>query len=107
MKMDELQSAIYERLTGYAPVSSAVTGIYAEVPQSAQSESDADFPFITIGEASILANDTKTDNGIAALVDVHIYSRSTSPTTWKVIAGNVYNALQKYDGLNMPSGAGD
>lgn len=101
MRIADVQTAIYDRLTTYAPVNDAVTGIYTTVPQVAQSEDASAFPFITIGPASVTPDDTKTDNGAVTLFDVHIWSRSTSALTWRAIADDVYDALQKYDDLNV------
>lgn len=99
MRIAALQSAIYDRLSGYTPVSSAVTGIYTFVPQSSEAEDDSAFPYITIGPVATSPDDSKTDSGIQALFDVHIWSRSKSALTWRAIADDVYDALQKYDAL--------
>ena len=99
MKIAALQQAIYDRLNSVPAITDAVTGIYTSVPQSAQSEDDSAFPYITLGPVAVSPNDTKTDNGAQALFDVHIWSRSKSDLTWRAIADDVYDALQKYDAL--------
>ena len=99
MKTAPVQQAVYDRLVSYPAVNDAVAGVYTEVPQSAWSEQSSDYPFITVNLASVTPDDTKTDNGATALIDVHVWSRSHSALTWRAIADNVYEALQKYDDL--------
>ena len=101
MDLGALQKAIYDRLTGVTAVNDAVVGIYSKVPQDGLSESDAAFPFITISGFAPRAMDTDGSNGISALVDVHIWSRSTSALAWRAISGAVYDALHKYTSLNI------
>lgn len=97
MRSEALQQAIYDRLTAYVPISGTVTGVYTDVPQNADSADDTAFPYITIGFAANSPMDTKDSNGSNTLVDVHIWSRSPSALTWRAIADDVYDALQKHD----------
>lgn len=97
MKSDALIQAIYTRLTTYAPVNSAVNGVYTYVPQDPESEDASAFPYITINGVSLTPDDSKTENGIIALFDIAVWSRSKSALTWRGIASDVYDALQKYD----------
>ncbi len=99
MKIAALQQAIYDRLDSVTAITDAVTGIYTYVPQVVDSEDDSAFPYITLGPVAPTPDDTKTDNGVQTLFDVHIWSRSTSALTWRAIADDVYDALQKYDAL--------
>lgn len=99
MKIAALQQAIYDRLSSVTAITDAVTGIYTSVPQAAESEDDSAFPYITLGPVAVSPDDSKTDSGAQALFDVHIWSRSTSALTWRAIADDVYDALQKYDAL--------
>jgi hypothetical protein len=101
MKLAAVQQGVYDRLSGVTAITDAVTGIYTSVPQSPESEDASSFPYITIGPVSVTPDDTKTDDGSQALVDVHIWSRSTSALTWRAIADDVYDALQKYDALTV------
>lgn len=96
MNLDSLQQAVYTRLNNVTAITDAVTGIYTKAPQPDAPEDDAAFPYITIGPIISTPQDTKDDNGIMALVDVHIWSRSQSALSWRGIAGDVYDALQKY-----------
>lgn len=99
MKIAALQQAIYDRLNSVTAITDAVTGIYTFVPQVVDSEDDSAFPYITLGPVSVTPDDSKTDDGAQALFDVHIWSRSKSALTWRAIADDVYDALQKYDAL--------
>tara|TARA_R110000772_G_scaffold45492_9_gene104257 strand:- start:2492 stop:2908 length:417 start_codon:yes stop_codon:yes gene_type:complete len=101
MDLGPLQQAIYDRLTGVPAVNDAVVGIYTQTPQNAKSEDPAAFPFITIGSFAPKPMDTDGSNGISALVDVHLWSRSTSALTWRAISSAVYDALHKYTALNV------
>lgn len=101
MNIQQLQKALYDRLSGVSAVSSAVVGIYTKAPQNAESEDDTAFPYITLGPFIAGAYDTKDDNGGNVLCDVHIWSRSQSSLFWRGIGDAVYDALQKYDALSV------
>lgn len=99
MKIAAVQQAVYTRLNSVTAITDAVTGIYTSVPQDPESEDASAFPYITLGPVAVTPDDTKTDDGAQALFDVHIWSRSQSALTWRAIADDVYDALQKYDAL--------
>lgn len=99
MKLAAVQQAVYTRLNSVTAITDAVTGIYTFVPQVVDSEDDSAFPYITLGPVSVTPDDSKTDDGAQAIFDVHIWSRSKSALTWRAIADDVYDALQKYDAL--------
>lgn len=97
MTLAALQQAVFDRLDGLrATTLSDVQGVYTVVPQPTQPEDDSAFPFISIGPIISSPADTKTSDGIEALVDVQIWSRSQSALSWRGIADEVYAALQKY-----------
>lgn len=102
MKLADLQQAIYDRLTDEVGLS--VSGIYTNVTQATESESDAYFPYITISPINSTPSDTKDMNGAEVLVDVNLWSRSTSALSDRSIMDDIYDALQKYDALAV-SGA--
>ena len=93
MKQAELQAAIYGALTGDAPLMELITGVYADPQQVANPESDAVFPYVTIGEDVGTAWDTSTDFGSSASVVVDAWSRSHNFTQAKNIASAVHTAL--------------
>lgn len=96
MKTAELQQSVYYRLTGYAPLSSAVVGVYSDVPQPEEPEDDAAFPYITIGPIIPAPWSTDDTPGITALVDVGVWTRSHSRLAARAIADDVYRALNRY-----------
>ena len=95
MITNAVQQAVYDRLTGYSAVSSAITGVYTKAPQSTTPESPTPFPYITLGSVSVTPEDTKDNNGAQVLVDVHLWSRDT-PVTWRAILSDIYAALHHY-----------
>lgn len=99
MNIEQLQQAIYDRLSGFSAVAGAVGGIYTKAPQGPESEDASAFPYITIGPVIPGPFDTKDDNGAEVVFDVHIWSRSQSALTWRALGDDVYTALQKYDQL--------
>lgn len=92
-----LHQALYSRLANVTAVSSKVIGIYSEVPQAAQSEDDAAFPFITLGPHVFRPFDTDDDDGQQVAVQVHIWDRYTSELTRGALRDAVYDALHKFD----------
>ncbi|MEG6510093.1 DUF3168 domain-containing protein [Methyloligella sp. 2.7D] len=67
-----LQTAIYETLSGSSGLTDMLGGIriYDDPPQSAA------FPFVTIGESSVVDWSTGTEDGAEHLVTLHVWSRA-------------------------------
>jgi hypothetical protein len=97
MKLDNLQRAIFTRLNGYAPLTSAVAGVYSRIPQSDDAGDVDEYPFVSIGSINGRPFDTKGTNGVEAVVQIDTWSRSTSDLERRAIMGHVYDALQKHD----------
>lgn len=100
MKAAALQQAIYNQLNHSSVtdlLSSAYTvpAIFSDVPQAADSEVAANFPYVVIGGDNISPYDTKASLGGNALVQVDIYDRSDSPLTTKAIADAVDARLRR------------
>jgi len=95
MKTHNLQHAIYNALTGDAPLMALITGVYADVEQPNLPEEDGDFPYITFGKDVASMYDTKTKNGATALCQIDIWSRQNNLIEAKEIADAVYSVLQK------------
>lgn len=103
MNITELTQAFFDRLDDLrATTLSDVQAVYTVVPQPVQPEADSAFPYITIGPIIAEPDDTKTDNVVSALVDVHIWSRTQSALSWRALSDAVYDGLQLYD-LPVPS----
>ena len=86
MKAAALQQAIYNRLND-ASVTSLLSTAYAplvpifslgSVPQSADSESDLAFPYLTFYAVSITPFDVKDKVGGSAIVQIDTWARSLS-----------------------------
>lgn len=97
MQLDELQKAIYARLA--SQVSGSFVGIYTDVPQPDDSELDSAFPYLTIGPVAVSNIDTKSDDGISALAQVHVWHRTNSTLAVRALYNGVYAALQDYRAL--------
>ena len=101
MKADDLQQAVYTRLNNSAVTSllstaySPLVGIFTDVPQSADGEAEANFPFITIGADTITPFDDKDKTGGNAIVQVSIWARATSMMGIKAIADAVDTRLRR------------
>lgn len=93
MNGDNLQKAIYSKLTGDATVSGLVTGVYADVQQPLDAGSDSAFPFITIGQDNLSSWDSKTFFGTEAVCQIDIWSRSNNFVQAKEIGSAIVNAL--------------
>ena len=90
---DNLQRALYAKLTGNAPLMALIQGVYAAVAQPDLPESDGAFPYLVIGESIITASDTKTDDGGNALCQMDVWSRSNNLLQVKQIGAAVRTAL--------------
>lgn len=101
MKADDLQTAVYARLndasvtallsTAYAPL----PAIFTDVPQAADSEEAASFPFITFGADAITPYDVKDAPGGSAIVQVDIWDRAASMLDLKALVDAVDARLRR------------
>lgn len=103
MNTQQLLSAIVARLSAVSAVTTGLGtvpggyqthAIYTDVPQDAQSEDAARFPYISVSLATGSPNDTKDDNGGEVLVDVHLWTRGKSTSERMAKADAIYDALQ-------------
>lgn len=84
MRWAALQQAIYDKLTGNSALVAMLSSAYAEpavfsrVPQAADSEDAAGFPYITMFEASGGPFDDKETVGGETLVQISVWSRGTT-----------------------------
>ena len=100
-----IQAAIFERLRTYAPLASVLAphgsvdgpAVYDDVPQAAQSESNAAFPFVTVGEDTHNANDTDDSSGADSTITINCWSRFRGRRELKQIQGLIYDALHRFD----------
>lgn len=88
----ELQTAIFARLTGYSALTALVAQRVYDNPPA-----DAQYPYVTIGEADTLRNDATCVNGRQVNLTLHAWS--TYPGGYKEvkqIADAVVEALHDY-----------
>ena len=78
----DLQTALYTTL------SAAGLTVFDAVPDNYES-----FPYVTIGEDSLVQWDTKTINGFDASVTIHVWSRESGRKEAKLIQAQIYAAL--------------
>lgn len=88
------QTVIYQLLTGYAPLTALVKGIYDDVPESDSGDS-VQFPYVTIGESTHNEFDTDNTTGDDTTTTVHVWSRQRGKKETKEIQGAVYDALHR------------
>jgi hypothetical protein len=93
MNGQNLQSAIYDKLTSDATLTALIKGVYADVQQPLDSGSDAPFPFVTIGSDNLAPWDSKTFFGTEALCQIDIWSRSNNFLEAKSIGSAIHDAL--------------
>jgi hypothetical protein len=96
-----LQEAIYDRLD-HPTITSLLTNfwaplvpIFTDVPQAPDAQSDAAFPYITIGPDNLSDFSDKSGVGMNALVQVHIWSRKRQMQEIKQIADAVVDRLAR------------
>lgn len=101
MPLNALQVGIYNRLTGYAPLTSALGGakIYDHVPQG------ADAPYVVIGDDTTIDSDTKTSNGWGITLTIHCWDFEVAGRkSVKTIMGHIYDALHNSEANITVSG---
>lgn len=84
----ELQKALYDALTGDSSLMALITGIYDHVEQ------ETAFPYVTIGESSISAFDTKDTDGMEHILTINTWSRKRGRKEIKQIHAEIYRILQ-------------
>ena len=94
MKNAALLQSLYDRLSTYTDLTDLVVGVYSKKPQD---EDDSRFPYVVIGDFNGSPWDTDDTVGQQVLVQVHVFSRSTSDLQRLGITDEIYNALNRYD----------
>lgn len=82
-----IQQAIFTRLKNYAPLT---VPVYDDVPQG------ADFPYVSIGDDTLIPFDQDACLGAEATVTLHTWSRERGRKQTKMIQGVLYDALHRY-----------
>ena len=95
MNGDNLQRAIYDKLTNDATLMGLIQGVYADVQQVLDSGSDIPFPYVTIGSDNLAPWDSKTFFGTEALCQIDVWSRSNNFLEAKAIGSALTNALHQ------------
>lgn len=93
MNGDNLQRAIYSKLTGDATLMALITGVHSDVQHPDDAGSDSAFPYVTIGSDSLAPWDSKTFFGTEALCQIDIWSRQNNYLEAKAIGSAIYDAL--------------
>jgi hypothetical protein len=92
MKAAALHQAIYTKLNDasitalLSTVYTPLVAIFTDVPQQADGENEAAFPFITIGSNVITPNDTKDKVGGNGIVQIDVWDRDASMLGIEAIA---------------------
>ena len=86
-----LQTAIYGQLSGDSALTALVTGVFDDVPEN------TNYPFVRIGEETILDNSTKDLQGQEITITIHAYSEYRGKREVKQILGAIYDALHDSD----------
>lgn len=82
-----VQTAVYERLTGFEPLMSLVTGVYDEVPEGTPK------PYVVIGEAQETPDNRHGGFGRQTVATLHVWSRQRGFSEATAIANEVIRAL--------------
>lgn len=99
--LNALQTGIYNRLTGYTALTTALGGskIYDHVPH------ETDAPYVVIGEDTVNESDTKTANGWDFIITIHCWDfEAAGRKSVKTIMGHIYDALHKAESSITVSG---
>lgn len=84
-----LQQALYTRLTTDSALMARVTGVFDAVPDG------QDFPYVTVGEDTVVDWSTKTNSGEEITHTLHVWSRYAGKKEAKEILSLVLDAITK------------
>lgn len=87
--MIEIQQAVYNALTNYAPLTSLISGVYDQAPQPAA------YPYVLIGEDTNAEWDTDDRRGVESAITVHIWSIQRGRKETQIIQRKIYEALHQ------------
>jgi|TARA_R110000851_G_scaffold249005_1_gene401517 hypothetical protein len=93
MNLDNLQRAIFSKLTNDTALMALIVGVYADHPQDNDSGSDAPFPYVTIGQDRGQSFDTNTNFGAIVTCQIDTWTRSGNFLTAKAISNAIRKAL--------------
>ena len=93
MNDDNLQKAIYAKLSADTALMSAIKGIYADVEQPSDAGSNDPFPYVTIGNDNHAPWDSKTFFGTQAICQIDVWSRKNNFLEVKQIGSMIREAL--------------
>ena len=109
MTMLAIQTALYDRLTDYEPLTELLASardlagdplvspaVYDHVPQPQSGRGDAWFPYVVIGEDTHNEWDTDTSEGFDTELEIHAWSRQRGRTELKEIQQAIYAALHTF-----------
>lgn len=82
-----LQKAIFDALTGDAALMGMVTGVFDRPPQGTA------FPYVTLGEATVVDGSDKTNAGQEHTLTLHAWSRERGRKEVKDIMAQVFEVL--------------
>lgn len=94
-----IQQAIHDRLSSYAPLATELAAhkeqvgrpaVYDDAPQGAA------FPYVTIGDDTLVEWDQDACLGAEATITLHVWSRERGRKQAKTIQGVLYDALHRY-----------
>lgn len=88
-----IQTAIYQRLTGYAPLTTLVrSNVFDFVPASAQP------PYVVIGDDTCIDRSDKLTNGWEATLTIHCWDfEKAGRKSVKQIMSAIYDALHRQE----------
>lgn len=98
----KIQEAIYDKLINDVDLTVAIApnvqnankgAIYDNVPQALDSGNDSFFPYVTIGDDTMIDWDTDTSQGKEATLTIHVWSRYRGRKEVKEIQGIIYDIL--------------
>lgn len=95
MRLEELAQAFHDRLV--SSVGAFVTGVYTNKPQDDESEDDANFPYVDIVPVTTSRFETDEFIGFQVLVDVNLFTRSTSAKADLAVKDAVALSLHRFD----------
>lgn len=98
MNSAALHTAAFTRLSGFAALTASLGsgGVASRHPQDDQAEAASVFPYVTFDFPSLRGFDTNTTDGVAAVLRVHVWARTTSDIQWRALQDAVYDCLHNY-----------
>lgn len=92
-----VQQAVFQKISAQADIVAGSIPVYDDVPQVNDAGDPVNFPYVVVGDDSLINWDTDTELGCEIEITIHTWSRYDGKKQLKLLQGYVYDALHRAD----------